>query len=274
MVRWAACAAVALAGCVAPSPAPVAHPALAYSRLPEIPGDIPQAIHVIEIDLTQPGVALEVSPKEPAGGRQYRAQTTSEFAARHKLQAAVNGAFFEPFRGGTPFGDDFHPRSGDPVDATPGPKPNGTVCIVAPARVTVEKGDRCAGAVDHALTAGPMLLADGERQSWTLKPAHHPRTAFGVSADGRRAWMVVVDGRQQSSGGATLDEMAAILRRLGASDAVNFDGGGSTTMVFDDGAGPRVVNSPIHTGIPGRERPSATHLGVRAPILPRKGGER
>lgn len=229
---------------------------------------------MIEIDLSHPGVALEVTPKEPGDGREYRAQTTSEFAARRGLQAAVNGAFFEPFRGGSLWGEDFYPRSGDPVRPTPGPKPNGTVCIVEPARVTIEKGERCEGVVDHALTAGPMLLADGDTQSWTLKPARHPRTAFGISADRKRAWMVVVDGRQPWSVGATLDELAAVLRQLGASEAVNFDGGGSSTMVLDDGAGPRPVNSPIHTGIPGRERPGATHLGVRAPILPRKGEER
>ena len=110
--------------------------------------------------LAHPGIALEVNPKEPAGGRSYRAQTTSEFARRHRMRAAVNGAFFEPFRSGTPFGDDYYPRSGDPVDAIPGPKPNGTVCIRnAPARVSVEKGDRCAGSVEHSLTAGPMMSA-------------------------------------------------------------------------------------------------------------------
>jgi len=219
---------------------------------------------VIEIDLSRPGLALEVTAKDPAGGRQYRAQTTSEYVARNGLRAAVNGAFFEPFRPGVPLGEDYYPRSGDPVDTLPGPKPNGTVCIVKPARVTVEKGDKCAGAVDHSLTAGPMLLANGDMQTWTLGTARHPRTAFGVSADHKRAWMVVVDGRQVSSAGATLEEMAGILRRLGAADAVNLDGGGSSTMVFDDGAGPRVVNSTIHTGVAGRERPAATHLGVRA----------
>ena len=174
---------LALAGCVALAPERTALSGLAYSRHSDVVGDIPLAIHVIEIDLSRPGLSLEVTPKDPAGGRQYRAQTTSEYAARNGLRAAVNGAFFEPFRGGSPLGDDYYPRSGDPVDALPGPKPNGTVCIVRPARVTVEKGDRCAGAVDHSLTAGPMLLAGGDTQSWTLKPARHPRTAFGLSAD-------------------------------------------------------------------------------------------
>jgi hypothetical protein len=225
-------------------------------------GDIPLAIHVLEIDLTREGLSLEVTPEEPTGDRRYRAQTPSEYVARHGLRAAVNGAFFEPFRAAAPLGEGY-PRSGDPVDAIPGPKPNGTVCIATPARVTVEKGVRCAGPVDHALTAGPMLLAGGEVQTWTLRTARHPRTAFGVSADRKRAWMVVVDGRQVASAGATLEELAAILRRLGASDAVNLDGGGSSAMVLDDGSGPRTLNTPINAGTTGRQRPVATHLGVR-----------
>ena len=108
-----------------------------------------------------------------------------------------------------------------------------------------------------------MLLASGETQAWPLERARHPRTAFGLSADRSRAWMVVVDGRQAVSAGATLGELAEILRGLGAADAVNLDGGGSSTMVLDEGAGPRVVNTPVHTGVPARERPTATHLGVR-----------
>jgi len=76
--------------------------------------------------------------------------------------------------------------------------------------------------------------------------------------------MVVVDGRQLTSLGATLPEMAGIFQRLGASEALNFDGGGSTALVIADEDPPRVVNIPIHTGVLGRERASANHLGVRA----------
>jgi len=226
---------------------------------------LPLAIHVLEIDLSRRGVSLEVTPLDPSGGRQYRAQTTSEYVARHGLQAAVNGAFLEPFRSGTYGGEDYYPRSGDPVDATPGPKPNGTVCITRPARVSIEPGTRCPAASDHALTAGPMLVSGGVAQAFPSQSQRHPRTAFGLSADRKRAWMVVVDGRQPPwSLGATLGELGEILRDLGASEALNLDGGGSSAMVLSDGAGPRVVNSPMHTAVPGRERPVANHLGVRA----------
>ena len=113
---------VLLAGCVAIAPADAPFPGVRYSRMEPV-ADVPQAIHVLEIDLTRRGLELVVTPKEPLEGRAYRALTTSEFVARHGLHAAVNAAFFEPFRGGSPGGDDYYPKSGDAVDALPGPKP-------------------------------------------------------------------------------------------------------------------------------------------------------
>ena len=68
----------------------------------------------------------------------------------------------------------------------------------------------------------------------------HPRTAVGFSRDSATLFLVVVDGRSTASVGMTLVELAALMRQLGAWQALNFDGGGSTTMVVN-GA---VVNVP------------------------------
>ena len=70
--------------------------------------------------------------------------------------------------------------------------------------------------------------------------ARHPRTAIGFSRDSATLFLVAVDGRSTASVGMTLVELAALMRRVGAWQALNFDGGGSTTMVVD-GA---VVNVP------------------------------
>lgn len=87
----------------------------------------------------------------------------------------------------------------------------------------------------------------------------HPRTAVGVRSNG--AWLfVVVDGRQPKvSKGMTLAELAALMKSLGCSDALNLDGGGSTTLYLRG----RVVNSPSDTG--NRERPVSDAIC----ILPR-----
>ncbi|MDQ1292927.1 MAG: hypothetical protein QG608_808 [Actinomycetota bacterium] len=67
----------------------------------------------------------------------------------------------------------------------------------------------------------------------------HPRTAVGVTPDGVLK-LVTIDGRRTTSVGATLRECAEVLRALGLRDAVNLDGGGSTTMVV----GGQAVNRP------------------------------
>ena len=71
----------------------------------------------------------------------------------------------------------------------------------------------------------------------------HPRTAIGFSRDSSTLYLLTVDGRSENSGGMTLVELATMMRRLGAWQAMNFDGGGSTTMVID-GA---LVNKPSDT---------------------------
>jgi hypothetical protein len=75
----------------------------------------------------------------------------------------------------------------------------------------------------------------------------HPRTAVGIARQGQRLILAVVDGRQKPySDGMTLRELATLMLALGARDAINLDGGGSTTMVIADpsGGGLRVVNRP------------------------------
>jgi hypothetical protein len=76
--------------------------------------------------------------------------------------------------------------------------------------------------------------------------ALHPRTAVGFSADGNTVWLVVVDGRQPGySEGVSTAELGHYLAGLGATQALNLDGGGSSAMILQDAGGElRVVNSP------------------------------
>jgi hypothetical protein len=97
------------------------------------------------------------------------------------------------------------------------------------------------------------------------RPPRHPRSAAGLSADGRTLYLLAIDGRRPGSVGATEAEIAVILRCLGAADGLNFDGGGSTALALRYGDGRiRAVNTPIHGMIPGKERAVATCLGIRA----------
>jgi exopolysaccharide biosynthesis protein len=68
----------------------------------------------------------------------------------------------------------------------------------------------------------------------------HPRTGAGISKDGKTLYLMTVDGRRESEGGMSLVELAQTMIKLGAYEAMNFDGGGSTTMVVEG----KVVNRP------------------------------
>jgi hypothetical protein len=86
-----------------------------------------------------------------------------------------------------------------------------------------------------------------------------------VDARGETLWLIVVDGRQRNySAGVTLVELVDIILELGADAALNLDGGGSTTLVMEGTRGAVLLNSPIHTRIPMRQRPVGNHLGVYA----------
>ena len=100
------------------------------------------------------------------------------------------------------------------------------------------------GEPQMAISGESILLRKGVRRV-TDDRELHPRTAIGIDRDTGRLLMLVVDGRQSFSRGLTLVEEATMMKQLGAEDALNFDGGGSSTMVAKDRNGDvRVLNSP------------------------------
>ena len=127
-------------------------------------------------------------------------------------------------------------------------------------------------AVENALGGFRIVLREDElpprllSETGTPRPdlPRHPRSAAGLSADGKTLYLLVIDGRRPGSIGATEAEIGLILRKLGAAYGLNFDGGGSSAMAlrFPDGR-VRTVNTPIHGGIPGRERAVAACLGLK-----------
>jgi len=136
--------------------------------------------------------------------------------------------------------------------------------------------------VPQAVGGGPRLLTDGQVMiDWAAEGFDagfaadpNPRTAAGVTRDGHHLLLVTVDGRQGISRGVSLAGMALILKRYGAWDAINLDGGGSTEMAV----GGLTVSSP---GGEGAERPVADMLLVYsdqafqpdAPALPAAKGQ-
>jgi hypothetical protein len=115
------------------------------------------------------------------------------------------------------------------------------------------------------LQAGPLLLRDGAIASWDyegftqgadqfdsdISVGRHPRAALGLA--GEQLIALVCDGRAGDEAGLTLEELAMALLELGASDALNLDGGGSASLICDG----RLSNVP-------RESHGVTVAGGRA----------
>ncbi|MDR0321977.1 MAG: phosphodiester glycosidase family protein [Treponema sp.] len=121
------------------------------------------------------------------------------------------------------------------------------------------------GNIENAVGGFYHILVEGNPSQRTLNDeTRHPRSAAGLSPDSKHLFLLVIDGRRAGSVGATVQETALVLRSLGSSEGINFDGGGSSAlaMSFPDGR-VRVVNTPIHNGIPGQERAVAGCIGVR-----------
>ena len=118
----------------------------------------------------------------------------------------------------------------------------------------------------NAISGNNMIVQDGEAVEDLDNSYAAPRTAIGLDGSGKHLILFVADGRQPFySQGATLNEMAQLMIFYGAANAMNMDGGGSSTLVMRNSLGlVYVVNSPIHTGIPGRERPVGNHIGIFA----------
>lgn len=110
-----------------------------------------------------------------------------------------------------------------------------------------------------------LLVVDGVAQNHdgAGNNTAAPRTAVGFSKDGRAMQIITVDGRQADSGGVTLTELALMMKKAGAHNALNLDGGGSSTLVAREPGSDalQVENSPSD----GSEREVPNGLALTAP---------
>ena len=108
-----------------------------------------------------------------------------------------------------------------------------------PVQLAAAKLDAVAG-VPRLIQGGRINITwEDEKSNKAFVETRHPRTAVAKLKDGKFL-MITVDGRTEASSGIGLQDLADYLLTLGATDAMNLDGGGSTTMFV---AG-KVVNHP------------------------------
>ncbi|TAK19308.1 MAG: hypothetical protein EPO40_34480 [Myxococcaceae bacterium] len=213
-----------------------------------------QHIDALLIDLCAPGVSVRVTaPSE-------RSRTVPSFGALVGAQAAVNGGFYNTANQAQTDGFVLH------AGASWGGTDHDYVGPIAfgDARAEIVPHERVEGPqgwMREAVSGHPTLVVGGatrDNSGDTGLCPRNPRTAAGLTADHRTLILAVVDGRYAPTRvGMTCNELAALMRDLGARDALNLDGGGSATMWL---SGVGVLNRPSD----GTPRTVSNHLAVYA----------
>ncbi len=203
----------------------------------------PMKLFVFEVDLLQEDISIEVSTahNSVSYGRQ---KMTEQAALRdytgHKVWAGTNGDFFDGDTG-VPQGV-LHKQGvvlkttfASSVNTFFGITAQGKGVIGNEALYTTVKND-----LVEALGGRATLLSSGIIP--TSAVVTDPRTAIGVSEDGNTVYMLVVDGRRYHyANGMDYLDMGKCFKAIGAYNAINLDGGGSSTFFirntssFDDG---------------------------------------
>jgi exopolysaccharide biosynthesis protein len=103
------------------------------------------------------------------------------------------------------------------------------------------------------LVSGPLMMEDGETCSWEMCDSSfiatkHPRSAIFTTKD-KKTVLITVDGRAKGNAiGVSIPELAHLIRILNGKDALNLDGGGSTTLWMEGAPENGVLNCPSDNG--------------------------
>jgi hypothetical protein len=256
-----------------------------FGDIPGVDPDVPSALacfngktvnprltfYALRIDLAAPGLRIVV--RGGAGGPEgTQSVKVSSFVRDNGLLAGINAVPFDPSsaREGEARTNVGMVISCGILISRPNPRFDALVWYSGSGPVIVPQAELPAvAAIENAVGGFHQILKDGELTPRALNSRpRYPRSAAGlsagaVSAGARFLYLLVIDGGQSGSTGATEAETALILRALGASDGLNLDGGGSSALALRGPDGNvRVVNKPVHGGVRGRERAVAGCLGV------------
>ncbi len=242
---------------------------------------------IVEIALDAPGLHFQTTEANPPDApRETWCETTLDFVSRVGAQIGINGNYFINDKETHTELLGLAVSNGAVVSPWDTTWARFAVNISKDNEVTfVERAENGAGtsktspetSLYNALSGSPMLLRGGKIQT-AEGGDRHPRTGVGKTAD-KKLLLLIADGRQPGhSVGMTFHEMAVVMQRHGAMEALALDGGGSTTLVIANPI-PEVVNVPMPTTLPGGltlnapgiERRNGNNLAVFA--TPRAAGE-
>lgn len=238
----------------------------------------PLCLHAFRVDRSAEGIRLATNNSNGPRPLEIDGCFTTTFLKQKGCQLAINGAPFGPGRaaeGETQDVSGLVISRGELVSPIEVPgEPDRAALVLRDDRLAIEHPPIDTEGVQLAVGGFGVVLTDSKLVHDLTTPDAvlnnaHPRTAVGLGEEGRILYLVVVDGRQPGySEGVTLRELGGLFRLLGADDALNLDGGGTTSMAIasEDGE-PVLVNQPINAKTVGKQRVAASHLGVFAKRL-------
>lgn len=208
-----------------------------------------QEVNLLEIDLQSDRIIAFAGVSEGF-------KKTSEFAEDADALAAINATFFNTKTGGSVTrlkidGQLINETSLLLPDGRNHERANGAL-VLDDGHISIIAADSTVIGWDKRLEArnvmvcGPVLLLDGKPvtlQNNAFNNNRHPRSAVGITKDNKLI-LLTVDGRNTHAHGMSLHELAFLLRLLGTDNALNLDGGGSTTLYVKGGTASGVVNYP------------------------------
>lgn len=188
------------------------------------------------------------------GAEEKELITTSNFGLRDTAIAAINGNFFDVKNGGSV---DFVKVNGKIINQNRLEKNNNrarhqqAAVVINDGKISIKKWDETADwesklTEQNVMLNGPLLMLNHVKEildTTAFNRLRHPRTCLGIKPNGR-VILLTVDGRNDNSAGMSLPELTKIMNWLGCTGAINFDGGGSTTLWINGFANNGVINYP------------------------------
>lgn len=216
--------------------------------------------HIAKIDLNCKNLQLIGSEKGDNG------TTVSAFAEKYQTDVAINANFY--WKDYTPIGlvvsnGKRWSKYGDVRNRVIFACDKSNKCLIEPKDKITPFNPKWQVAISgwHWFNAknGKFECAEGDKVGCVqdIFSGKHPRTLLCLDEKRNLLYLVVVEGRQFTFGGVTLDELANLAQKLELTKAINLDGGGSSTMVIGN---KRVNSLPI---LQSEERKVANHFGVK-----------
>lgn len=181
--------------------------------------------------------------------------TTSDFGKQANAIAALNGTFFDIANGGSV---DYIKSNGEVINenrlSKNGKRANHqkSALLIQKGKLSIAKWDGNSDwektlVADDIMVSGPLLILNQSEEKLdtanVFNKTRHPRTAVAITKN-NKVLLITVDGRNANSAGMSLFELSKLMRWLQADDAINLDGGGSTTLWINNWGENGVVNYP------------------------------